>query len=185
MVVRVNNLRDWTKLQPGDVIPLDNTQQRRVTIEVNTSAPVLWFGGTRFVGKTDGLDKLIIDLEGPEDIWCTGIDDAAVQEVWFWTQDGSVTAMRYDDSESFVNVMSRAERSPEEERAMATMFANTRRNEERLAKSRQDFEERMAAMEADLEAERKKTAAAEAKALKAEAAKAAAARKKADDENGI
>lgn len=181
MSVRIWNVRDWTKLPGGEVIPFE-AGQRRIALEVNTSAPFLWYidegEGPKYIGKTDGLDKLVFNVEGACEVYGNGLNETEVEEVWFWTLDGKPVAKRYEDSESFLNAMSRAERSPEEERAMVTMFANSKRNEEKLAKTRADAEAAIAAVMAELEVERKKAAAAEAKA-----AKAAKAEEK-PDENG-
>lgn len=171
MSVRISNVRDWEKLAGGDVIPFE-AGQRRIALEVNTSHPVLWYidegEGPKYLGKTDGLDKLVFNVDHACEVWGEGPNQAEVQEVWFWTLDGKPVAKRYEESESFLNAMSRAERSPEEERAMVTMFANSRRNDEKLAKTRAEAEAAIAEANARVAAAEAKAAAAEAKAKKEE-----------------
>lgn len=179
---RVHNLTKWKLLNAGAELVLPGTEGRSVRVEVNVTMPTvvhLLSGDDdnlklTLIGRVDGLD--FVEFTAPQGDLRLTFDTEG--EVWYFTNDGKVTAHDVSDQKHWTNVMTREQRNPQQDLMMWQMQQNAKRRERELQAEIARMQEREAdrlAQEAALaEAEAKASAAAKAEQEAAAAAKAAA-----------
>lgn len=144
MVVRIHNVSKWAALQPGQLLELKGLQPRKVRVELNCPAPtrvdLVEGDKTVFLCIAHGYE--VVEFSAGQDVYlsCTSED-----EVWYFTNDGDVTAFDAPEAVSFTKIATRRARNPDLERIMFKAEQNALRREAAL---RSEFEAAMAARDA-------------------------------------
>lgn len=144
MVVRIHNVSKWAALQPGQLLELKGLQPRKVRVELNCPAPtrvdLVEGDKTVFLCIAHGYE--VVEFSAGQDVYlsCTSED-----EVWYFTNDGDVTAFDAPEAVSFTKIATRRARNPDLERIMFKAEQNALRREAAL---RAEFEAAIAARDA-------------------------------------
>jgi hypothetical protein len=153
MVIRLHNVTKWDVLQPGQVLQLpgDDGHARKIRLEVNCPSP------TRFDIMSDGTMCFLAVVEGLETLEFTGsgtveVSATADSEVWYFTHDGTDSAVEIEDAKSFVKIANRRTRNPQQELMMFKLEQNMKRREAAQAEELAQMRELLAARKAEEEA---------------------------------
>lgn len=140
MTIKVRDITKWAKLPAGFAINCVGEGLRRVKLEVNcetaTRFDVVQGEEMTFLAAVDGLKTIEFVVDGP----CEVAADTE-GEVWFFTQDGEVTAIDDPEATTFTKIAGRRSRNPELE---LMMFKAEQRMNARLESQRAEFEAYMA-----------------------------------------
>lgn len=136
MTIKVRDITKWAKLPAGFAINCMGEGLRRVKLEVNcetaTRFDVVQGDEMTFLAAVDGLKTIEFVVDGP----CEVAADTE-GEVWFFTQDGEVTAIEDEGAKTFTKIAGRRSRNPELE---LMMFKAEQRMNARLESQRAEME---------------------------------------------
>lgn len=132
MVVRLNNLSKWAVLDPGDMLHLPGTYQRKVRVEVNCEASTSFM---LVLKKTDAPDKgvfvanvtghEVLEFSLPGEAWLMADGEG---RVWYFTNEGDYPAVEFQNTKPFVELITPSQLDPNVERMMYRMKLNYERN---------------------------------------------------------
>lgn len=130
MVLKLNNLSDWSAVAAGESVMLPGDRHRKVRLDVNTPTPTYITlttekGETVFLGVVTGLETLEFAAAGNLRLDFTGNTD---EDVWIYTADNQQVAVYTADQETFTTPHQRRARNPEIEHLAHKMEQNMMRN---------------------------------------------------------
>lgn len=148
MVVRLNDIAGWNRLNPGLKLALPSEEPRKVRLEVNCPAP------TRIDALVGGVVHFLAVVQGYEviEFGAPGVVEVVLDselETYYRTDDGESIAVVLPDNEpSFTTPMERQVRNPHLEAIEFKMRQNMLAFEERMGADRAALEARLVAAEA-------------------------------------
>lgn len=153
MVVRLHNPEKWELLEPGKALQLgsDDPSPRLIRVQVNCPEPtrfdVSGEAGTLFLAVVHGMEWLEFTAAGVVELVPSTDTD-----VWYFTEDGRDVGLDWEETETFLKIMSRRPRNRAQEWAEFKLLEGRRRIEADLASARQQMAAEMAAFREEMEA---------------------------------